>query len=42
MGANSNHISQYNDNINSYFNVYIYYLSNETNPGFVAITVLEL
>ena len=41
-GANSSHISQYNDNINNYISVNFYYLSNETNLGFVAITVLEL
>ena len=27
---------------NSHINVNVHYLSNETNPGFVAITVLEL
>ena len=30
------------DNIDCSINVDIYYLSNETKPGFVAITVLEL
>ena len=30
------------DNINSYINVKFYYLLNETTPGFVALTVLEL
>ena len=39
---NYNHITQYNDNINSHINVNSYYLSNETNPRFVVITVLEL
>ena len=28
--------------MNNYINVNLYYLSNETNPRFVAITVLEL
>ena len=31
MGANSNHIIKYIDNINSFFNVNFYYLSNKTN-----------
>ena len=30
------------DNINSHINVKFYYLLNETTPGSVAITVLEL
>ena len=30
------------DNINSHINVEFYYLSNETTPGFVAKTVLEI
>ena len=30
------------DNINRCINVNFYYLSNETNPGFVSITGLEL
>ena len=30
------------DNIDSYINVKFYYLLNETTPGSVAITVLEL
>ena len=30
------------DNINSHINVNLYYLLNETNPGFVTITILEL
>ena len=30
------------DNINSHINVKFFYLLNETTPGFVAITVLEL
>ena len=30
------------DNINNHINVEFNYLVNETNPGFVAITVLEL
>ena len=30
------------DNINSLIIVDFHYLSNETNPGFLAITVLEL
>ena len=30
------------DNINIYINVKFHYLLNETIPGFVAITVLEL
>ena len=29
-------------NINNHINVNFYHLSNETNPGFLAITVLEL
>ena len=40
--ANSNHITKYIDNINSRFNVKSYYLSNMTNPRFVAITVWKL
>ena len=40
--ANFNPISYYNNNINNHINVNFYYLSNETNPGFVALTVLEL
>ena len=35
-------IDYINDNVNIHINVNIHYLSNETNPGFVAITVLEL
>ena len=30
------------DNIDSHTNENLHYLSNETNPGFVAITVSEL
>ena len=30
------------DNIDNHFNVTFYYLSNETNLRFLAITVLEL
>ena len=30
------------DNIDSHINVKFHYLLNETTPGFVAITVLEL
>ena len=41
-GNNFNHITKYIDNINSHFNVYFNYLSNKTNPRFVAIVVLEL
>ena len=42
-GADFNHISKYNNNnINGHIYVHFHYLSNETNPGFVAITVLEL
>ena len=42
MGADFNHISYYNDNINSHINVNFHYLSNEINQRFVAITVFEL
>ena len=42
MGDDFNHITQYNGNIISHINVNFYYLSNETNPSFVAITVFEL
>ena len=41
-GANSNHISKFNDNVNFHINVNFHYLSNEVNLRFVAITVLEL
>ena len=41
-GANFNYISKYNDSINNHINVNFHYLSNETNPRFVAITVFEL
>ena len=41
-GANSNHIPNFNDNVNIHINVNFYYLLNETTPGFVAITVFEL
>ena len=41
-GANSNHISKFNDNVNIHINVNFHYLSNETTPGSIAITVLEL
>ena len=41
-GANSNHISYVIDNMDIHINVNFHYLSNETTPGFVAITVLEL
>ena len=41
-GANFNHITKYTDNINSWFTVNSYHLSNKTNPRFVAITVWEL
>ena len=34
-------ITWYKDNINCQINVTFYYLSNETNPRFVTITVLE-
>ena len=39
--TNSNHIFQFNDNVNNFINVNFNYLSNETNPRFVAITFLE-
>ena len=38
-GANFNDIIKYIENINSCFNVNLYYLSNKTNPRFVAIAV---
>ena len=37
-GANSNHITKYIDNINSRFNVNLYYLSNKTNRRFLVIS----
>ena len=42
MGADFNHISYYNDNVNSHINVNFYHLSNETNPRSLALTVLEI
>ena len=30
------------NNIDSHTNINFHYFSNETNPGFVAITILEL
>ena len=41
-GANPNHMSYFNDDLNIHINVDFHYLSNETTPGSVAITVLEL
>ena len=40
--ANFNNITWYKDNINNQHNVTFYHILNETNPGFVGITVLEL
>ena len=41
-GANSNQISNVNNNMNNYSNVNFHCLSNETNPSFVGITLLNL
>ena len=44
MEGNFNHIGLtfYSDNLNNCTIINIYYFSNETNPSFVATTVLEL
>ena len=38
--ANSNHITKYIDNINSRFNVNLYYLSYKIYPRFIAIELI--
>ena len=40
IGTDFNHITKYMDNINSHINVNFHYLSNVTNPIFVAITIV--
>ena len=40
--ANFNSATHYKYNLNNQINVNFYYLSNESTPGSVTITVLEL